>query len=186
MNLAARFATGGEAELEEAIALYGEKLVRYAANVLYSHQDAEDIVQDVFLYAYKNRHKFDGKNLQAWLYRITYTDCLDKIRGQKRRKLFFFFDINEEPITYMEDTVSITEIDEALRQLNPKERALLYGRIIDGQSYDELSRIMGASPAALRKQYERAKKKAAMYLDECGYGVHHETSCNEFRRRAIL
>ena len=174
MELALRFATGGEAELEEAIALYGEKLVRYAASVLYSHQDAEDVVQDVFLYAYRNRHRFDGKNLQAWLYKIAYNDCLDKLKSKKRRKLFFLFDISEEPTTYMDDIESISEIDEALHRLKPNERALLYGRIVDGQNYDELSRIMGVSPSTLRKQYERIKKKAARYLNDCGYGVKYE------------
>jgi len=174
MELAHRFATGGEAELEEAIALYGEKLVRYAASVLYSHQDAEDVIQDVFLYAYQNRHRFDGKNLQAWLYKIAYNDCLDKLKGKKRRKLFFLFDMNEEPTTDMEDVVSISEINDALRKLKPNERALLYGRIVDGQSYDELSRIMGTSPSTLRKQYERIKKKAARYLNDCGYGMQYE------------
>ncbi|MCL2388683.1 MAG: RNA polymerase sigma factor [Defluviitaleaceae bacterium] len=171
MELSQRFAGGGETELEEVITCFGEKLVRYAASVLYSHQDAEDVVQEVFLWAYQNRARFDGKNLSAWLYRITYRDCLDKIRGQKRRKLLFLFDTKEEPAVYMEDTVSITEIAEALKPLAPKERALLYGRIVDGLSYEELSQIMDATPSALRKMYERTKKKAAKYLDACGYAL---------------
>ena len=183
MELTLRFATGGEAELEEAIRTYGEKLVRYAASVLYSHQDAEDVIQDVFLYAYNNRHRFNGKNLQAWLYKITYNDCLDKIKSQKRRRLFFFFDVNEEPTSHMQDTIAISEIDEALRRLKPNERALLYGKIVDGLSYDELSHILGASAAALRKQYQRVKTKAAQYLTEVGYGY---AEANDSNRRAAL
>ena len=162
MELSQRFVTGGEAELEEVIHCFGEKLVRYAASVLFNHQDAEDVVQEVFLYAYQNRARFNGGNLSAWLYKITYHDCLDRL---KRRKVLFFFDVKDEPAVEMEDTISMHEISEALKPLSPKDRALLYGRIVDGQSYDDLSRIMGATPAALRKQYERAKKKAAKYLD---------------------
>ena len=170
MDLAQRFVEGHETELEELIALYGEKLLRYATSILYSHQDAEDVVQDVFLCAYQKRLRFDGKNLSAWLYKITYNSCLDKIKATKRRKLFFFSDMKEEPSVYMEDTFSMPEIMEALEKLKPTERALLFGRVMNGQSYEELSQIMGQSPAALRKQYERAKKKAAKYLDEYGYG----------------
>jgi len=170
MELALRFSTGGEAELEELIDLYAEKLVRYAASILYNHQDAEDVVQDAFIYAFQNRSRFHGKNISAWLYKITYNDCLDKLKAQKRRKWLFFSDTTEEPATYMEDTFSMPEIKEALKRLTPNERALLYGRIVDGLSYEELAQIMQSSPVALRKQYERVKKKAAKYLDECGYG----------------
>jgi RNA polymerase sigma-70 factor (ECF subfamily) len=53
----------------------------------------------------------------------------------------------------------------ALQKLKPMERALLYGQIIDGQSYEELSQLTGSSPAALRKQYQRAKDKIVKYLN---------------------
>jgi len=95
---------------------------------------------------------------------------LNKLKGAKRRKLSFFEDVKEEPSVYMEDNLSMPEIMEALKGLSPQERALLYGRAMNGQSYDELSQIMGASSGALRKQYERVKKKAARYLDAHGYG----------------
>ena len=176
MKLEQRFATGGEAELEELIDTYGEKLLRYAASILYSHQDGEDVVQDAFISAYQHRGNFYGKSLSAWLYRITYNLCLDKIKARKRRRLFFFSDIKEEPVVYMEDTFSMPEIMEALKSLTPQERALLYGRVMNGQSYDDLSTIMGPTPAALRKQYERVKKKAAKYLNACGYALNGERS----------
>jgi len=161
VELDKRFATGGEAELEELIADYGEKLLRYAASILCSHQDAEDVVQDVFISAYKNRGGFDGRNLSAWLYKITYNYSLNK---RKRRMPLFFSDMKNEPVVYMNSS-AMPEIMEALRPLKPQERAILYGRIMNNYSYEELSQIMGSSPAALRKQYERAKKKAAKYLD---------------------
>src|SRR5690606_41901636 len=47
----------------------------------------------------------------------------------------------------------------ALQKLKPKERAILYGRIMEEQSYEELSLLTGSSSAALRKQYERARDK---------------------------
>jgi RNA polymerase sigma-70 factor (ECF subfamily) len=118
---------------------------------------------------YQSRSGFFGKNISGWLYKITYNACLDKIKSKKRRRLFFFNDINEEPAVYMEDIFSMPEIMEALKPLKPNERALLYGRIMNGQSYEELSQIMDSNPAALRKQYERVKKKAAKYLKASGY-----------------
>jgi len=168
-------------DLEELIPHYGEKLLRYATSILYSHSDAEDIVQDVFISYLQNSKQLEISNVSAWLYKVTYNHCLNKLKGTKRRKLFFFEDVKEEPAVYMEDNLSMPEIMEALKRLTPQERALLYGRAMNGQSYDELSQIMGPSPAALRKQYERVKKKAAKYLDTHGYGsikvFHTSTQC---------
>jgi len=169
MELRQRFIVGAEAELEELINAFGEKLLRYATSILYNHQDAEDTVQDVFLSAYKNRATFDGENISAWLYRITYNRCMDKLKLRKRRKLLFFSDVKEEPTMFIEDSLTMPEIMEALSRLKPKERALLYGRVMDGHSYEALSQIMDSTPAALRKQYERVKKKAAKYLRAYGY-----------------
>jgi len=158
-------------DLEELIPHYGEKLLRYATSVLYSHSDAEDVVQDVFISYMQNSKRFEISNVSAWLYKVTYNHCLNKLKGAKRRRLFFFDDVKEEPAVYMEDNLSMPEIMESLKRLTPQERALLYGRAMNGQSYNELAQIMGSSPAALRKQYERVKKKAARYLDAHGYGL---------------
>jgi len=48
---------------------------------------------------------------------------------------------------------------------HPQDRALLYSRIIEGYSYEEISQQMGKSPSTLRKRYERAKKKLVDNLD---------------------
>ena len=170
MDLHTRFPTGGEAELEEVIALYGEKLARYAASILYNVHDAEDVVQDVFVYAYQNRSRFSGDNLSAWLHKITYHDCLDKLKAQKRRALLPLFNTKKDAY-HMEDTLALSDMDAALKNLTPKERALLYGRVIGGFSYEELAQILGGTQSSLRKQYERAKKKAATSLEEARYDI---------------
>lgn len=166
-DLGQRFVTGGEDELEEIIRLYGEKLLRYATAILCDYQEAENVVQDVFLSAYQGRAAFDGGNLSAWLYKITYNCSLNQL---KKRKVFYFSEIRDEVVSPPDDTGLSDEILRALQRLKPKERALLYGRIMEEQSYEELSLLSGCSSAALRKQYERAKKKLADYLTAKNYG----------------
>lgn len=156
-----RFVKGGEDELEEIIALYGEKLLRYATAILCDYHEAENIVQEVFLSAYQNRNHFDGKNLSAWLYKITYNRCLNQL---KKRKILYFQNIRSEAVLPESDKELSDEMLRALQKLKPMERALLYGHIIDGQSYEELSQLTGSSPVALRKQYQRAKDKIVKYL----------------------
>jgi len=62
-------------DLEEIIPQYGEKLLRYATSVLYSHSDAEDVVQDVFISYLQNNKRFEIENVSAWLYKVTYNQC---------------------------------------------------------------------------------------------------------------
>ena len=56
------------------------------------------------------------------------------------------------------------ELRAALEGLSPQERGLVFSRVMEGMCYEELSEVYGASPAALRKRYERAKKKLARSL----------------------
>lgn len=161
MDLGHRFVTGGETELEEIIDMYGEKLLRYATTILCDYHDAENVIQEVFLSAYQNRTTFDGSNLSAWLYKITYNRSLNQL---KKHKLFCFSEIRNEMVASTEDTGLSEGTLYALGKLRPKERALLYARIMEEQSYNELSHSTGCSPSALRKQFERAKKKMAKYL----------------------
>lgn len=161
IDIGKRFVNGGEDELEEVINLYGEKLLRYATAILCDYHEAENTIQEAFLSAYQNRDTFDGKNLSAWLYKITYNRCLNLL---KKRKILFFSEIPSEAVSPEKDRFS-DETLHALQRLKPKERALIYGRIVENRSYEELSQLTGSSPAALRKQYQRAKDKLVNYLN---------------------
>lgn len=150
-------------DLDEAIKQHGAKLLRYAASILGNHADADDAVQDAFIAAHKNQSKFDGENLSAWLYKITYNICMNK---RRQHGFLFFADMREEPAIPEYSSSQMPEIMQALSPLKPRERALLYMRIIEGYSYDELAHIMGKRPGAIRMMYMRAKEKAADLLIE--------------------
>ena len=58
----------------------------------------------------------------------------------------------------------------ALEALSPQDRGLVFGRVMEEKSYEELSAIYGKSAAALRKRYERARRKLAGALAGQGAG----------------
>ena len=62
-QLNASFSDGGEIELNEAITLYGQNLMRYCHNILCDYHEAEDVVQMTFVKAYQKRHE---KSSGAW------------------------------------------------------------------------------------------------------------------------
>ena len=143
-------------EIEALVAQYSERLLRYATSIMYDYHEAEDIVQDVFMTAHAKMATFDGENLSAWLYKITYHKCLNRL---KRRKVLPFAEVPiPEIMTVADNGLSETTL-RTLAKLKPQERALLYGRIIEEYSYDELALQMGMSAATIRKRYERTKKK---------------------------
>ena len=149
--------------IEDLVDIYSERLLRYATSILYNYQDAEDVVQDVFMSAYLNLSTFDGKNISAWLYKMTYNKSINKLR---KRKILSFGEIPINTIFKSQNNTLSEETLQALGQLKPQDRALLYGRIIEGYDYEELALQMNASPATLRKRYERAKIKLAAILSE--------------------
>lgn len=144
--------------LAEAAGRYAQPLLRYCHHMLCDYHEAQDAVQTVFLKAWEHRERFArGTNLSAWLYRIAYRTCLDLLRGRKRRERL-------EPLPPSRPDYLGEELRRALEGLTPQERGLVFGRVMEERSYDELSAIYGASPAALRKRYERARKKLAAAL----------------------
>lgn len=157
------FTDGGEQELEQAIDLFATPLFQYCNTIVCDYYEAQDITQNVFIKAYQNRHKFaKGTSLSAWLYKIAYRTCLDHLR---RKRFAFIADshpkMREEDTRPPEDSLS-EEMSFALGRLTPKERAVLYGRVVEEQEYRELAAILHCSEAALRKRYERAKRKLAL------------------------
>ena len=156
-----QFSAGGEEVLAAAIAVYGQPLLRYCHHILCDYYEAQDAVQTAFIKAYESRARFrSGTNLRAWLYKIAYHICVDLLR-RKKRQLF------APPPAPDPDYIG-PELRRALGTLSPADRGLVFGRVLEGLNYEELSQIYGKSAAALRKRYERARKKLAAELSQGG------------------
>src|SRR5579864_8712888 len=83
-TLARAQAGDGEA-FRELIQPYRGELLAHCYRILGSVQDAEDVLQEALLAAWRSLSRFDGRSLRAWLYRITTNRCLNYLRGESRR-----------------------------------------------------------------------------------------------------
>ena len=83
-TLARAQAGDGEA-FRELIQPYRGELQAHCYRILGSVQDAEDVLQEALLAAWRSLGRFDGRSLRSWLYRITTNRCLNYLRGESRR-----------------------------------------------------------------------------------------------------
>lgn len=150
-------------DMDEAVSLYGGKLFRYVYTLICDYEEAEDVVQDVFICAYQSQEAFDGENLSAWLYKIAYNKSIDRLRKKKPLSLH---ELGEGALAH-EDSYNTgydPAIIAALKGLSDEDRLILLGRITESLGYAQLAKRLNMSEPAVRKRYERAKKKVAAEL----------------------
>lgn len=149
-------------DIETIVNTYSHALLRYCHSILCDYHEAQDILQTTFIKAWQNQSKFTGndKDLLNFLYKIAYNACIDAIRRRRQR-----LKNPAEPIQPQSDNGYIPEnIKTALMSLSPLDRAVTYSHAVNETPFAELAQIYGKNAAALRKRYERARKKLGKIL----------------------
>ena len=163
-------ARGGD---EEAFRLLVERhsrsIYRLAYRMTGKPEDAEDVVQETFIRAYRQLGRFESRsNFGTWLYRIGFNCSIDYMRARPHRETQEpqeTLDRMTQPATRpsMDDMVYAGEIGErvqdALRELSPQERAAFLMRHYQGCSIDEICGTLGLKTNAAKHSIFRAVKK---------------------------
>ena len=150
-----------EAKVEELLKEYHQKIYVYCYNILRSTPDAEDAAQEVFIKAYESKKLMEINNSSAWLYKIAYNHCLNKL---KRKKIIEFIPFTEKGKVQKDDH-SDFELSHILSELKPKERALIVLRIIEDKDFTEIASILDISTPTARKRFERIKSKIQKIIE---------------------
>ncbi|OMF21966.1 RNA polymerase subunit sigma [Paenibacillus sp. FSL H8-0259] len=141
------------------ITAYERQIYTYCYYILRSREEAEDAVQDIFVKVYQELGRYEKRvSFSAWLYKVAYHHCLDQLRRNKRRNrlmsLYKLQLVREAP-----ESPDDSPVDRIFGDLTSEERSLLILRVIEQYSFEEIAQITGRSSAALRKKYERLRRK---------------------------
>lgn len=148
---------------EQLLEQYHNKIFKYCFSILRDYHDAEDATQEVFIKAMESSKIKEVENQNAWLFKIAYHHCLNKV---KRKRLLQFISFTEaKSVDLVQIIQEDFELNAILAQLKPEERALIVLRIVENKSFDEISLILSLKPATARKRYERIKAKIQKMIE---------------------
>ncbi len=145
---------------------YEGKLQRYAAKFLFDARDAEDVVQETFIKAYRNIESFDtGRKFSSWIYRIAHNECVNFLKRNKLEKIpFFDLDVlfPQIPKEKHEDEINLRQskeiLDSSLRKLDIKYREPLVLYYIEGFDYKEIADILRIPVATVGVRLARGRQ----------------------------
>jgi len=163
---------GDEASFNELVRRYQEKVYWIARRFVNDHDQADDIVQEVFVKVYTALKNFRGESgFYTWLYRITVNVALNALRKQRLRdfvRIDEFFekadDAHEQPDEIVERSEQQKIIEEAIATLPEKQKAVFILRYHEELSYEEISAILKTSIGGLKANYFHAMKKIGEYI----------------------
>jgi RNA polymerase sigma-70 factor (TIGR02960 family) len=169
---------GDQAAFAELVERHRRELHVHCYRMLGSFEEAEDLVQETFLRAWRSRERFEGgPGFRAWLYRIATNACLDALRRSARRvpSLHSFAEVpwlqpypdrlleemaprHDEPdaVVVARETISLAFIA-AIQLLPPRQRAVLILREVLDWSASETASLLNTTVAAANSALQRAR-----------------------------
>lgn len=153
---------------------HSRSVYRLAFRMTGTPHDAEDVVQETFIRAYRQLSRFEARaNVSTWLYRIAFNCAVDFLRSRPRRESATEADVLERMAPSasgptMDDLVYAGEIGERMQQalsdLSEKERAAFLMRHYHGCSIEEIGSTLGMKTNATKHSIFRAVKKMRVAL----------------------
>ncbi|MCC6219756.1 MAG: sigma-70 family RNA polymerase sigma factor [Deltaproteobacteria bacterium] len=171
-DLIQRFLSGSTQSFEELISRYEAKAFNLAMRLTRNAQDAEEVLQDVFVTLYKKLSSFKGDSaFSSWLYRITVNASFMKLRKSKRQLSIPLEDSVlsniQSPLAHMtsqaktDERVILGELKNALQiaidRLDDEYKAVFVLRDIDGLSNQEVSEILSLTIPAVKSRLHRSR-----------------------------
>lgn len=164
---------------EEIVGRYRKKLLPYLWRLIGASEEAEDLLQNVFIKVFEHLADFDlTRKFSAWIYRIAHNEAVNYLKKKSYRRLIAW-----EDITNVKESVGVAderetpqearmrdeariEVRKALNTLPKKYKEILQLRYYLDKSYAEMSRILKKPENTVASTLNRAKKQLFRALDK--------------------
>ncbi len=153
---------GDSSAFQQIVDATSVRLVRLSARIMGNQADAEDVVQEAYVKAYRalKAGEFDRRaNAATWLYRIVVNGSIDAKRSRARRGETS--DTLAEPgwdgAAFAEARLALEELGDWLSELPPDQRAALVLQSMEGLNNGEIAQVMGVSEGAVEQRLVRAR-----------------------------
>ena len=160
-----------DAAFTDLIKKYQERLYWHIRRMVVSHEDANDLLQNVFIRVWNALDKFrEESQLYTWLYRIATNECLSFLE-QKKKKATLALNEDENGLerqlkaeAHFDAQKLEWKLQLAIQQLPEKQRLVFSLRYFDEMPYEEMSKVLDTSEGALKASYHHAAKKIERFL----------------------
>ena len=170
----ARLRAGDKQACAQCVAMHSDGLYRLALRMMRDPNEAEDVLQETLLNAFKGIAHFDGRSsLKTWLYRIAYNTALMKLRGTKPQRISVEDTLDAEaqgellpealhdwcclPERDFESNAAREELENAIRALPETLRAVFVLRELEGLLTLETANALGVSEQVVKVRLHRAR-----------------------------
>lgn len=150
---------------------YQEKLYWHIRRMVVSHEDANDVLQNMFIKVWNALENFrEDSQLYTWLYRIATNESLTFLEQQKKRSSVSLSDVESglsnrlKAEKHFDASKLEWKLQVAIQNLPEKQRVVFNLRYYDEMPYEKMSKILETSEGALKASYHHAVKKIEDFI----------------------
>lgn len=153
-----------------------DKLYRFARRLMNVHDEAEDIVQDVFLKLWAKKETLKTyQSVEAFAMTVTKNLCLDRLKSRKRghsNEIPDRISSALNPLSHLEIRDGITLMNQIINELSEMQKMIVQLRDIEEMEFEEIMEITGLKMNAVRTNLSRARQKIRVELNKAyEYGL---------------
>ena len=161
-----------EIAFQMLVKTYQQRLYWHIRKIVVSHDDADDLMQNVFIKVWNNIDNFrEDSTLFTWLFRIATNESLSFLQQKKRRNILSIDGVTDylvetfESDAHFEGEELQKRLQLAVLQLPEKQRLVFNMKYYDEMKYEEMAEILKTSVGALKASYHHAVKKIEAHFD---------------------
>ena len=151
--------------------LYQKPLYYHIRNMVLSHDDADDVLQNTFVKVFGNLKNFKGDSkLYSWMYRIATNEAITFMQQRAKKQRISNEEAQQKAVNKLESDVFFDgdeiqlKLQKAIATLPEKQQLVFKMRYFEELKYEEMSEILGTSVGSLKASYHIAVKKIEEFL----------------------